>query len=240
LDCCFGLGYNSFVLAQHLPSGVDLKVTGIELDPAVLSFVPQVLAQSCFSQLRLDGIGEREAQDLSQFKVTVINRKNKEGSLCFNLIQSCLRAYLQKLPEVERRHFDLVLHDPFSPKKMPELWTIDLFERYQQRLDDGGMILTYSSAPAVRGALLDLGFYVYRTPILGGKWGGTLAVASEVLEKHVTQGDLGCDIAHLGPAELKRLAKSSRLPYRDPQLDGERKQIVAAREAEQLTFNKNH
>jgi hypothetical protein len=237
LNSCFGLGYNSFVLAQQLPHGVNINITGIELDPTVLSFVPQILGQSCFRDLSKSGVGRQQAIELSQFKMTTIQCPSKNSTLSFNLIESCLRAYLLREQDLLPEHFDLVLHDPFSPKKMPELWSIDLFAAYKDRLKDGGMIITFSSAPAVRGALLDLGFHVYRTPTLGGKWGGTLAILGEQLERHVQAGNFGDQIRPLGDQELQTLAKSSRVPYRDPTLQASREQIVAAREAEQRAFS---
>jgi tRNA U34 5-methylaminomethyl-2-thiouridine-forming methyltransferase MnmC len=237
LNCCFGLGYNSFVLAQEVPPGVDLNITGIELDHRVLAFVPQMLGQSCFRALAQAGLGPAQAAQLSRFKKTTIVCHNKNSTLNFNLIQSCLRAYLLKAPDDSQGKLDLVLHDPFSPKRMPELWTIDLFAACKRRLKDGGVIITFSSAAAVRGALLDLGFHVYRTPALGGKWGGTVAVLGNHLEKSVNEGGLADQIMQLSDQELETLSKSSRVPYRDPGLNGRREEIVSAREAEQKSFH---
>lgn len=237
LDCCFGLGYNSFVLAQELPPAINLDVTAIELDFNVLRLIPQVLAQSCFYNLRQVGVGPEQALELSQFKKSCIATPVKNSRLMFEIIQSDLRAYLRDAIVSPEQLYDLVLHDPFSPKKMPELWTIDLFASYKMRLKECGFVLTYSSAPAVRGALLDLGFYVYRTPSLGGKWGGTMAVVGDQLELPLRQGRLGEEILPLAEPELKRLAKSSRVPYRDNYLESSRDRILADRLSEQEAFN---
>jgi tRNA U34 5-methylaminomethyl-2-thiouridine-forming methyltransferase MnmC len=241
LDCCFGLGYNSLALAQELPAEVSLDVVAIELDERAIAFVPQVLAQSCFARLRLDGLGEEQAKTLGRFQKTAIERKNQNSAgtksfFNFDLIQSCLRAYLRDPKNKEARLYDLIVHDPFSPRKMPELWTIDLFQAYKDRLKDNGLIITYSSAPAVRGALLDLGFSVYRTPAVGGKFGGTLAVKGDVLESHMLSGLLSQRITRPTDQELVVLAKSSRVPYRDPSLSADREEIFAARLMEQENF----
>lgn len=242
LDCCFGLGYNSLVLAQELPAGINLNVVAVELDERAVAFVPQVLSQPCFEKLRLDGLGDEQAESLGRFQQTTIERSSvdNEGRKCFfkfDLVQSCLRAYLRRPREAsEDRLYDLIVHDPFSPRKMPELWTIDLFQAYRDRLKENGLIITYSSAPAVRGALLDLGFSVYRTPALGGKFGGTLAVKGDVLESHMLSGLLSQRITRPTDQELVVLSKSSRVPYRDPSLSADRDDIFAARLQEQASF----
>ena len=234
LDCCFGLGYNSFVLAQELPHGVDLNVTGIELDAQVMKFVPQVLRQACFFPLRAAGLTSEQAAGIGTFSKTEVPCPDKNNVLRFDMIQSCLRDYWRESTHDGDLH--LILHDPFSPKKMPELWTIDLFERYKKALKDGGMVLTYSSAPCVRGAFLDLGFRVYRTPVLDGKWGGTLAVIGDHLEAAIANGSLAEHIAPLRAVEYVRLVRSSRVPLRDPGLTGDRERIWSVRAAEQVVF----
>jgi tRNA U34 5-methylaminomethyl-2-thiouridine-forming methyltransferase MnmC len=236
LDCCFGLGYNSLVFAQELPADVDLNVTAIELDPGVIGFVPQVLNQACFAPLRAAGLGKDAAAAMGAFERTVVHSKGKNSTYVFDMEQSCLRDYWRQHGDKHRGDQHLILHDPFSPKKMPELWTIDLFERYKSALTDGGMVLTYSSAPAVRGAFLELGFRVYRTPFLGGKWGGTLAVLGDYMEEAVTKGELAEHITPLGALEYERLVKSSRVPFRDPGLNSERDDILSARLVEQEVF----
>ena len=243
LDSCFGLGYNSFVLAQQLPEQISMHVTAVELDDRVLQFVPKVINQTLFAPLRKSGIDSRLAGELGIFKKTEIRRadgEDRKTNLTFDLIQSCLRDFLRR-PDFDavvnqNDKFDLIFHDPFSPKKMPELWTVDLFERYKNRLKNGGIILTYSSAPAVRGALLDLGFHVYRTPALVGKWGGTLAVNGNHLEVPLDAGLFEELIRRLNEEELTRLSKSSRLPYRDPGLSAAREDIVNRKAIEQEAF----
>jgi len=240
LDCCFGLGYNSLALAQELPPGIDLNVTAIELDARAIAFVPEVLAQSCFQRLVQAGVDSAQAASLGQFQKTIIQKSSpqaidKKSTLTFDLIQSCLREYF-RTTQLPAASCDLILHDPFSPRKMPELWTIDLFAKYKNVLKENGIIITYSSAPAVRGALMDLGFSVYRTPAVGGKFGGTLAVNGKALESQMLSGLLSQRITRPTDDELIVLTKSSRVPYRDPLLNADRETIFATRLEEQEKF----
>lgn len=220
LDSCFGLGYNSLALANHLAVApqITLKVDGVELDNEVLALVPQVLAQPCFAAL--------ESQTLEQinFKITI----------------SDLRQFLLE-SEPSSCQYDLIFHDPFSPKKVPELWSVDLFQRYYQLMAENSALLTYACAPAVRGALISLGFKVYRTTGLGRKNGGTIAIktTNQELLQALLQVENTC-IFEIAGEELRRLGKSSQVPFRDPSLNDDRSTILARREAEQEQFRLGH
>ncbi|CAN5334892.1 hypothetical protein BH11CYA1_BH11CYA1_13940 [soil metagenome] len=218
LDSCFGLGYNSLALATTLISAgqYSLIVDAIEIDQDVLDVVPQVIAQSCFAPL-----GQRSLSDLN-FDISVCD----------------LRQFLlgrAKLPA--SKLYDVIYHDPFSPKKMPELWSVDLFKHYFSLMTNDSILLTYACAPAVRGALISLGFHVFRTTGLGRKNGGTIAIktSNKELIRDLLQVDQSC-IFEIAGEELRRLGKSSQVPFRDASLADNSNTILARREAEQAQF----
>jgi tRNA U34 5-methylaminomethyl-2-thiouridine-forming methyltransferase MnmC len=70
--------------------------------------------------------------------------------------------------------FDIVYQDAFSPKKNPELWTIEYFSDIKRLLAKEAVITTYSKATPVRLALYELGFNLYEHP-RGSVRGGTIA-----------------------------------------------------------------
>jgi queuine tRNA-ribosyltransferase len=55
---------------------------------------------------------------------------------------------------------DLFFWDPFSPKHNPDLWTAAAFAAARRHAAPRAQLFTYSSATAVRAALLLAGFYV--------------------------------------------------------------------------------
>lgn len=216
LDSCFGLGYNSLALANVLAAApqFELAVDGIELDPDVLAVVPQVLDQACFAAL------ERQTLEQLNFKISVCDLR---------------RLLLERKPSSYL--YDLIFHDPFSPKKVPELWSVDLFQRYYLAMAEDSALLTYACAPAVRGALISLGFKVLRTTGLGRKNGGTIAIktSNQDLVQELLKVDNTCIFEIVGE-ELRRLGKSSQVPYRDLNLTDNSSTILARREAEQAQF----
>lgn len=76
--------------------------------------------------------------------------------------------------EKKEASFDIVYQDAFSPKKNPELWTLEYFSDIKRLLAKKAVITTYSKATPVRLALYELGFNLYEHP-RGSVRGGTIA-----------------------------------------------------------------
>ncbi|MBX9694250.1 MAG: hypothetical protein K2Z81_17835, partial [Cyanobacteria bacterium] len=125
--------------------------------------------------------------------------------------------------------FDLVFHDPFSPNKVPQFWTSDIFALFKKVLDQrNGRLLTYSAASAVRGGLIENGFHVYRTSNLGRKAGGTLASVSSLVIS-----ESNGSILPLRDEEVASLKTHKALPFRDGSLNADRIEVLKRREQEQ-------
>lgn len=239
LDQCFGLGYNTLVLIDQLLRCRDdldvpirLKVDAVEIDAEILSLVPQVLQQPCFESTRNSLSISRT--DLSHFGEFVLKGRCNPDDLVIVRIQNVdLRANLRSMQETSTSPtYDLIFHDPFSPAKVPEFWTTDLFKVYRKILASAhGRVLTYSSASAVRGGFIEAGFDVWRTEAVGGKSGGSMATikaspSGSQLSKIPTA-------LPLHEAESKKLSTISGVPYRDPSLSASRSEILACRRTEQ-------
>ena len=145
LDACFGLGYNTFVLlAELVNAGCKGKIVvhAVETDAQILSAIPQVLGDDRLQTVAQSFIGA-ELAGFGSFQLST-----GELNVCIDVIEQDLRLFARDL----RGTYDVVFHDPFSPRKVPELWIVDIFVKYYQALAPGrGRVLTYSSAGAVRG-----------------------------------------------------------------------------------------
>ncbi|MBX9941292.1 MAG: hypothetical protein K2Y32_18665 [Candidatus Obscuribacterales bacterium] len=235
IDACFGLGYNSLVLLDYLLDQEKYKQLGLqELHICAIDTdhdlacdaVPRVLSQPCFKAID-KGI------DCSLF-TSLTPRSSKIGDLKISalFVNQDLRQALQQLEPT----YDLVFHDPFSPRKVTELWTIEVFAEYKRLLSTWGMLFTYSAAPAVRGTLRSLGLNVYKTTAVGGKKGGTMA-ANKTIDAALMQESKGL-IYPLSQDEEYRLSTSSALPYRNPQGNLSGEEIRNNRLLEQAEFLK--
>lgn len=78
--------------------------------------------------------------------------------------------------------YNFIFLDAFTPAKCPALWTVQFFGELYSKLDDDGMILTYSNSAAVRNAFLKNGFAVGKIydPDLQ-KFVGTIAAKNKML-----------------------------------------------------------
>lgn len=258
LDACYGMGYNSWSLInelvrlgdqpeiaaiyreRHGDRPIRVSLVCIEKYPEVLEFLPQVLGSPTFDPLKakltaaehntyyrtlqclldtkLDGLEPRKIiMDVAPF-----------WQFELDLWVDDLRNRMPKL----QGDFDAVFHDAYSPQKMPELWTFDLFVHYHRLLNARqGRVLTYSAAAAVRGGLQEAGFSIAKTPELGTKSGGTIARVSK-LGDGSNSVDIKSDEA-FADWELAYLKTKAGLPYRDPGLRQTRDNILASRQREQ-------
>lgn len=73
------------------------------------------------------------------------------------------------LIEQESSKADLIFYDPYSSKKNPEMWTVDIFRKVRKACSPQGMLFTYSRATPVRVGMLLAGFYVGRGHATGAK-----------------------------------------------------------------------
>ncbi len=159
LDFCFGLGYNSIAACKN---NYDLQITALENDIKIIEAmknieVPDIL-KSEFEPFR--NIGK-------SFDVTDSNN---------NKIQILLGDALQRIDELPINSFDRVFFDPFSPKKQPEMWSEELFQKIYNKMKIGAKLSTYSCAKQVRKNMISTGFKVIDGPVVGRKSPATIAI----------------------------------------------------------------
>ena len=219
LDVCFGLGYNSFVLiCEALRSRLSgtIKIRAIDSDSTLVDLIPAILSSEPLCAIATSFTRDVLASQHSTF----LYLDDLKIEFCLHL--KSLSECLPKICE----DFDFVFHDPFSPRSMPELWTVDIFQHYFRLLEARrGAVLTYSSAVAVRGGLSEAGFALKRTIAVGAKSGGTIGISSNNFEEFLFE--------ELNDEERRRLASNSGVPYRDPALSLDRNMVLANRREEQ-------
>lgn len=72
--------------------------------------------------------------------------------------------------------FDAIYFDAFAPKKQPELWKKELFEKLHSSLKTNGVLTTYSAAGQLKRDLKSIGFKLEHPPGANGKREMTVAV----------------------------------------------------------------
>lgn len=152
LDICFGLGYNTYAA---LEAAKYLKIIALERDKEVLQKLQQI---------ELPG------------KYSIIKHVAKEGKYKDNdydilLLFGPAEETIKTIDE----EFDVVFLDPFSPKRNPELWTIEFFTEIYKRMKPRGKLGTYSCARQIRTNLKTVGFIVEDGPCVRRRGPSTIA-----------------------------------------------------------------
>ena len=159
LDFCFGLGYNSIAACKD---HVNLQITALENDIKIIEAmqdieIPEILTKE-FAHFR----NIAESMDVTD------NNNNR--------IQILLGDALYKINELPDGKFDRVFFDPFSPKKQPEMWSEEIFQKIYNKMKIGAKLSTYSCAKQIRKNMISAGFKVMDGPVVGRRSPATIAV----------------------------------------------------------------
>lgn len=158
LDFCFGLGYNAIAATKNHK---NLNIIGMENDLEIIKTmqkieIPQILKKE-YANFRF----------LGEIK-TISDENNNE-------IKLILGDALQEIDNLPNNHLDRVFFDPFSPKKQPEMWSVEIFKKIYSKMKIGGKLSTYSCAKITRNNMKTAGFIVMDGPIIGRNSPATIA-----------------------------------------------------------------
>ena len=223
LDVCMGLGYNTgCILEELLQSNIKIEWHGLEIDKKPLNI----------------GLKEKIFQEIWSPKVLhFFNSLNKSGKWTEGFNEGTIHwgDARHKIFEIQDSlRFDLILLDPFSPQKCPELWSEEFIYLLAERLSKNGRLITYSTAASIRASFKRAGLNIYSiVPSIDdqGKWSsGTVALKKQFEQRMIVNN---YQIKELSIKEVEHLATRSSIPYRDPTGKGNSKEIISTREIEQ-------
>jgi tRNA U34 5-methylaminomethyl-2-thiouridine-forming methyltransferase MnmC len=214
LDVCYGLGYNSAAALETIwQVNPDCQVTlyGLENDATVpqAAIAPALLGDwSPPVQQALTALALGDLAALPQ-------------NLTGQLLIGDARQTIQELA-AQAFQAQAIFFDPFSPRRCPQLWTVEFFQQVARCLATPGKLTTYSRSAAVRAAMQEAGLTIgslplaQRDPNHPHEWSqGTVA-------------SLGAaDLPPLSPMEQAHLQTRAGIPLRDPSLMDSAEVILA-------------
>ena len=228
LDICFGLGYNSALLFNSLikqNSHVNWYALEIDKNPLEYSLGNKLFQELCHPKV------------LKIFKSLSQNCKYKDQFFECDILWGDAREKINKIPKNIK--FDLIYLDGFSPQKCPQVWSVEFLEKVTQKLNIHGYLITYSSSAAIRKTLQNLGLKIFNIkPDLISKnlWSnGTIAI--KITDPKNIPNSV--HFTKLSSMEEEHLLTKASIPYRDPTLSLEGKDIIQKRIQEQLLSNLN-
>ncbi len=121
-----------------------------------------------------------------------------------------------------KNEYDLILLDAFTYTKAPQLWTVEFIAELYKRISPHGLLMTYSTSALVRNTLLENKFYVGN--IYNKK---TNKIIGTIASKDKTKIEFP-----LTPYEIGLCNTKAGIPYHDPNLSFDKKDIIDLREYE--------
>lgn len=217
LDICYGLGYNTAAALEtiwNINPHCHIELYGLELDATVpeAAIVPSFL--DLWSQPVRSALETIAKQH--QYETTRLKAK---------LLIADARQTIQNLHRLDFRA-DAIFFDPFSPRRCPQLWTVEFFQQVARCLASDGKLATYSRSASVRSAMLSAGLSI-----------GTIPVSETHLPHEWSQGTVAAfDATGLFPLsrmEQEHLQTRAAIPYRDPNLCDRAEVILSRHQQEQ-------
>lgn len=217
LDVCYGLGYNTAAALETLWAinpHCQVEVYGLELDatvPRAAIGPPLIDLWQQPVQTALSTIALKHQYETADLKAKLLIGDARQTIQ--QLVQSGFRA-------------DAVFFDPFSPRRCPQLWTVEFFQQVVQCLAEDGKLATYSRSAAVRAAMLEAGLSI-----------GTIPLGETRLSHEWSQGTIAAfaptGLHPLSPMEQEHLNTRAAIPYRDANLGDPAAAILARHQQEQ-------
>lgn len=221
LDICSGIGYNVSALLDYLKDSnvkieVDLVESSIETLATTL-FVPDICESHGYVKKAIETfLIEGGYLHFNKVLSTI------PSDVDINIHVCDARDYLKSSIDKE---YDAVFLDPFSPALCPELYSVDFFTRLKEVLTFDALILTYTAASPVRGAIVDAGLHLGEGPRFH-RSGGTVASRSPDLID-----------TPLNFEDVKVISLSDvGIPYIDPNLDDDYDTILERRQNQRLAL----
>lgn len=214
LDVCYGLGYNTAAALEVIWANNPnccIELAALELDPTV----PRTAIAH-----NLLGSWSQPIPQLLETLVTSLEVQTDR--LKAQLYLGDARTTIRQLQQASFQA-DAIFLDPFSPRRCPQLWTVDFLQFVASCCATTGRLATYSCAASVRSALITVGFNIGPTPPLRGRQPGTVASFTDT------------DLPALSLRSQEHLQTRAAVPYRDPQLVDPVDVIRQRRQIEQQT-----
>lgn len=159
-DICFGLGYNTAAALDMINFG---RIYCFENDIEILKRILEIDAD-----FKSYDIIKKFVKNYLEKKETVFEKNGIKLIMVFGDARDTIK-------EIDNKA-DFVFFDPFSPSKVPEMWTEGFFRDIKSKMKNKGKLSTYSYTKGVREDLEKAGFKVKKGPVVGGYRPSVIAI----------------------------------------------------------------
>ncbi|MEM6720381.1 MAG: tRNA (5-methylaminomethyl-2-thiouridine)(34)-methyltransferase MnmD [Bacteroidota bacterium] len=158
LEMGFGTGLNAFMtFLEAKKHNFIINYTGVEAYPVASAELTQ-----------LNYISELQATDeTTTFNTMHTSDWEQPMQLSENFQLTKRQQFFDQINDEEA--YNLIYFDAFGARVQPELWTVDIFQKMYNALQNQGVLVTYAAKGSVRRAMQEVGFQVERLPGPPGK-----------------------------------------------------------------------
>ncbi|MEM6686882.1 MAG: tRNA (5-methylaminomethyl-2-thiouridine)(34)-methyltransferase MnmD [Bacteroidota bacterium] len=158
LEMGFGTGLNAFMTyLEAKKRAYTINYTGVEAYPVASAELTQ-----------LNYIRELKADNEAHIFNTMHACNWEESTQItenFSLIKR--QQFFDQIDDQEA--YNLIYFDAFGARVQPESWTVPIFQKMYNALQNQGVLVTYAAKGSVRRAMQEVGFQVERLPGPPGK-----------------------------------------------------------------------
>lgn len=164
LEIGFGAGYGADVTALQIAPYQRVKFLSTELDPQLVKYARD---HAC------DGHLMASLKESEYFGIPCFEANNLEMHLI--VLIGDARETLKQLAEKGPQKVHAIYQDAFSPKRNPQLWTVEWFELLKVYADQKTFLGTYSASVNIRKSMREAGWSIHKGPGFGPKRSSTRA-----------------------------------------------------------------
>jgi tRNA U34 5-methylaminomethyl-2-thiouridine-forming methyltransferase MnmC len=159
LEIGFGTGLNSFLtFLESQKNKILINYTSLEAFPLKLDLIKEL---NYTQQLSL------EKKDDKVYKMMHEIEWGEYHQISSNFKLKKLAEKLEKFSPTEK--YDLIYFDAFGPRVQPEMWTVPVFKKMYNCLNENGILVTYCAKGTVKRGLKEVGFNIESLPGPPGK-----------------------------------------------------------------------
>lgn len=158
LEIGFGTGLNAFMTyLEAKKNNQTINYVGVEAYP---------IASAEITQLNYTTQLETSQNNTTFAKMHACDWETATAlSEKFNLTKR--QQFFDQIDDKEK--FNLIYFDAFGARVQPELWTVEIFQKMYNALQNRSILVTYAAKGSVRRAMQEVGFTVERLPGPPGK-----------------------------------------------------------------------
>ncbi|WP_420574379.1 tRNA (5-methylaminomethyl-2-thiouridine)(34)-methyltransferase MnmD [Kordia sp.] len=169
---------------QNTFNPAQIHILEIGFGTGLNAFMTYLEAQKQQLTINYHGV---EAYPVASAEITQLNYitelKAENNAATFNKMHTCewetetlittnfkLTKRQQFFDQInDQRKFNLIYFDAFGARVQPELWTVEIFQKMYNALQNNSVLVTYAAKGSVRRAMQEVGFKVERLPGPPGK-----------------------------------------------------------------------